>query len=426
VAPLFVERRVDNRAVFGGYAVAVSVLTALVYSGNFPDCFIEGKGLTAFKIGSEYVITLFLLASLYLFYGKRKHFNDRVFFLTVSSIVCTAVSEISFTTYVSVYGFANLAGHFSKLAAFYLIYRAILVTGIKEPFELIFRDLKQAEQALRKSQDTLEEKVRERTAELKASNEKLKDEIAERQRAEKALHRLNRELRAISDCNQALMRATDEQTLLNDVCRIVCDEAGYRMAWVGYPENDNAKTVRAVARAGAEDGYLASAGITWADTEQGRGPSGTSIRSGKSDCIQDFTTDPKAAPWRDSALQRGYRSSIALPLKDEGENTFGILCIYSTEPKAFFPDEVRLLEELAGDLAFGITVLRNRIKRKQAEEDLRKLNEELEQRVKRRTGELEAKNAELENMNKLFVGRELRMIELKEKIKKLESKETVK
>ncbi|MFH0726928.1 MAG: MASE3 domain-containing protein [Pseudomonadota bacterium] len=167
-APLLLERRLNHRAIFGGYAAVVAVLVAMVFSGHFPDCFIEGKGLTSFKIGSEYGITALLLGALYLFFAKRQFFNDRVFVLTAASIVCTAFSEISFTAYVSVYGFANMAGHFFKLAAFYLIYRAILVTGLREPFELIFRELKQAEEALRKSQDSLEEKVRERTVELRA------------------------------------------------------------------------------------------------------------------------------------------------------------------------------------------------------------------------------------------------------------------
>lgn len=195
-------------------------------------------------------------------------------------------------------------------------------------------------------------------------------DITERKVAEEALHRLNRELRAISNCNQTLMRAEDEQTLLNDICHIICDEAGYRMVWVGFAENDDARTIRPIARAGAENGYLEQAGLTWADTELGRGPSGTAIRTGESDCIQDFATEPRAAPWRDSALQRGYRSSIVLPLKDENATTFGVLNIYSKEPNAFTPDEMRLLEELAGDLAFGIMVLRTRTERQQAEEKI--------------------------------------------------------
>ena len=200
-------------------------------------------------------------------------------------------------------------------------------------------------------------------------------DITERKLDEEALHRMNRELRAISNCNETLMRVEDEQALLGDICRIICDDAGYRMAWVGFAENDEAKTICPVAWAGVEDGYLAQAGICWANTERGRGPSGTAIRSGKSSSIQDFSTDPKAVPWREAALQRGYRSSISMPLKDESTNTFGVLTIYSTEPCAFTTEEIRLLEELAGDLAFGIMVLRARIERKRAEENLRLMNE---------------------------------------------------
>src|SRR5271166_1517539 len=199
----------------------------------------------------------------------------------------------------------------------------------------------------------------------------LVSDITERKRAEEALRRLNRELRAISDCNQTLLRATDEQSLLEKICRIVCEEAGYRMAWVAYAEHDEAKSVHRVAWMGAEEGYLASAGITWADTERGRGPTGTAIRSGKSCCVQDFATDPRLAPWREGLLQRGFRSGIALPLKDENDNAFGSLTIYSAQPNTFTPEEVRLLEELAGDLAFGIVTLRSGAARKRAEQALR-------------------------------------------------------
>ena len=190
--------------------------------------------------------------------------------------------------------------------------------------------------------------------------------------AEEALRRLNRELRAISNCNQTLLRATDEQSLLEEICRIVVQEAGYRMAWVGYAEHDEAKNVRPVAWTGIDEGYLANLGITWADTEHGRGPTGTAIRSGETSCVQDFATDPRLQPWRESVLPRDFLSGIALPLKDEHASTFGCLSIYSAQPDAFTSEEVRLLEELAGDMAFGIVTLRSRAARKQAEEALRR------------------------------------------------------
>lgn len=235
---------------------------------------------------------------------------------------------------------------------------------------LAFQDVterKAAEEAVYRRKDELEFMVQKRTAELRANKE--------------ALLHSNRELRALVHCNHALLWADDEETLFNDICRIVCDQAGYRMAWVGYAEQDEAKTIRSVASAGGGEAYLAQAKLTWADTERGRGPSVRAIRTGKSAWIQDFTTAPQAAPWREGAALRGFRSSIALPLKNESANTFGILNIYSTVPNAFTPDEIRLLEELAGDLAFGVTALRGRIARKMAENEIAQLNRELQHRL---------------------------------------------
>jgi diguanylate cyclase (GGDEF)-like protein/PAS domain S-box-containing protein len=195
-------------------------------------------------------------------------------------------------------------------------------------------------------------------------------EKARRERPEEALERLNRELSAVTSCHQTLMRAVDEPNLLAEICRIVCEEAGYRMAWVGYVERDIERSVRPVASAGHDCGYSDAARITWADVERGRGPIGAAIRSGKVVWIQDFEFDPRVAPWRDKALERGYRAGLALPLKDEAGGVFGALCIYAGERDAFTAEEVRLLEQLAADLAFGIQVLRQREARKRMEASL--------------------------------------------------------
>ncbi|MGR8932008.1 MAG: PAS domain S-box protein [Gammaproteobacteria bacterium] len=189
----------------------------------------------------------------------------------------------------------------------------------------------------------------------------------DRIKKEESLSRLNRELHAISSCHQILMRTKDEQALLTGICRTICDEAGYRMAWVGYVDHGPAKNIRPMAWGGNEDDYLKNADISWADTERGRGPGGIAVRTGKTSYIQDFSTDARVNPWRLHAIQRGYRSNIALPLMDDNAETFGILCIYSSLPNAFTSTEIRLLEELAGDLAFGITAQRAREERNRTE-----------------------------------------------------------
>lgn len=247
--------------------------------------------------------------------------------------------------------------------------------------------------------------------------------VLDRLREAAELHRLDRELRAISKCSQVLIRAEDEVSLLDAVCRIICGEAGYSLAWVGYTGNDAAKTVRPVAWAGVDGQYVAEAELSWADdTERGLGPAGTAIRTGKPNAVQDFLTDPRMGPWRESALRCRHRSALALPLKDEDERVFGVLIIYSTQPNVITPQEIRLLEELSDDLAFGIRTLRTREERNRVEKQLRSLNEELEERVRTRTAELLSSNQALERMNRMFVGRELRMKELKAKIKKLEAR----
>ena len=175
---------------------------------------------------------------------------------------------------------------------------------------------------------------------------------------EEKLLLLNRELLAIRDCARAVLHATDELKLLRDVCRIMCNAAGYRMAWVGTVEHDEGKTVRPVAWSGVEDGYLASVGITWADTERGRGPTGTAARIAKSAVIADYASDPIGQPWRARAYQRGYRSSAAVPLLGPGGDVYAVLTVYAARPHSFPSGTVSLLEEIAEDVSVGIGSLR--------------------------------------------------------------------
>ncbi|MCC7424377.1 MAG: PAS domain S-box protein, partial [Planctomycetaceae bacterium] len=184
----------------------------------------------------------------------------------------------------------------------------------------------------------------------------------QRQRSEERLRRSNRALVALGSCNRALIRATAEADLLQQICRIFIEKAGYRLCWVGYAEHDEARSVKPVAQAGYDEGYLEKLNITWADTERGHGPTGTCIRTGRPFAVTDIASDARFALWRPEALKRGYVSCVGIPLISDS-TILGALTIYAAEPNAFSADEMELLTELADDLAFGVMTLRTRAER---------------------------------------------------------------
>jgi len=196
-------------------------------------------------------------------------------------------------------------------------------------------------------------------------------DITERKQTEMAVRKSNRALKVISECNQVLVRATTEADLLQQICDLLVGQGGYRMAWVGFAEQDAVKSVRPAAQAGFEEGYLNTVHITWADAERGRGPTGTAIRTGQPVMARNIPTDPAYGPWRAAAIQRGYASSATLPLM-AGERAFGAVMIYSGQPDAFDAEEIALLTELAGDLAYGITALRTHAARERADAERQK------------------------------------------------------
>ncbi len=156
-APFFIGRKNSARIILLGFALVTGLLLAsILYWHIFPDCYVAGVGLTPFKKASEDLISLILLGALILLYLRRRAFEPEVTALLALSIIFSIASELTFTAYVSVYDFANLVGHLCKIVEFYLLYKAIVVTGLVKPYALIFRDLKSSEQALRAANERLE------------------------------------------------------------------------------------------------------------------------------------------------------------------------------------------------------------------------------------------------------------------------------
>ncbi len=195
-------------------------------------------------------------------------------------------------------------------------------------------------------------------------------DVTGRKQTEVALAKANRLLRTRSASTVALLNANDERSYLETVCQNVVAICGHTMVWVGYAEPDGARRVLPMATAGLDHGYLERAAITWADDEHGCGPTGTAIRTREAVVCQDMDGDNRLQPWRDDALQRGYHSSIALPLI-AGAEVLGALTIYSAERAAFPDEDIDLLREVATDVADGISTLRLRIAHNRIERALR-------------------------------------------------------
>jgi PAS domain S-box-containing protein len=185
------------------------------------------------------------------------------------------------------------------------------------------------------------------------------NDITNRKKKEQELHRANRVLNALGKSSQTMMHSQNEMQFINEVCKILVEDCGHSLVWIGYAQDNKAKTVLPVAHSGFDEGYLANLRVSWADDEYGRGPTGMAIKTGKACLSRNITTDPCFEPWRKDAQQRGYNSSIALPLHSNGK-VFGVLALYSKDVSSFSPDEVDLLTRLSEDLSFGINTIRLR------------------------------------------------------------------
>ncbi|MCX7149459.1 MAG: PAS domain S-box protein, partial [Rhodocyclales bacterium] len=190
---------------------------------------------------------------------------------------------------------------------------------------------------------------------------------------ERRLTYSNRALRVLSAGNRTLLRATGEQELLAEMCRAMVEAGGYRMAWVGYAENDN--KIRPVASWGAEPDFLDGLNIPWDETAPGCAPTGMAIHWGTPVTCNNVQADPDCASWQEWAQRYGYASSLAIPLRVDGA-VIGALNIYAAEPNAFAEDAVKMLSEAADDLAYGIALQRAKAAHERAQAELKRLEQQ--------------------------------------------------
>jgi signal transduction histidine kinase len=147
-ASLMVNRKVNPTKLLIFFTIITTILLSLIFYGLFPVCYVEGKGLTPFKIISEYIINFILLGTILIMYKFRHVYDKRMFMYIIGAIISTMIAELAFTFYVSTYGISNLIGHLFKLIAFFFLYIAIIEIGLENPFRLLFRKLNQTNKEL--------------------------------------------------------------------------------------------------------------------------------------------------------------------------------------------------------------------------------------------------------------------------------------
>ncbi|MDZ7762197.1 MAG: GAF domain-containing protein [Desulfovermiculus sp.] len=203
-------------------------------------------------------------------------------------------------------------------------------------------------------------------------------EVTDYLRSEHMRQRMERALYCLSQCLSAVIYASEESALLEEVCRIAVNTGGYRFAWIGYAEEDEKKWVRPLASAGQGEGYLQEVFVSWSENDpSGNGPIGRAVRTGSPQFSRNIEQDRNFLPWQEPALLRGFHSVAAFPLR-MNSHVLGTLTFYSHED-TFDQEEIDLLAKLADNLSFGLTALRTQKERDEQQAEKRKLSGALEQ-----------------------------------------------
>lgn len=167
-------RQVNQFAVYYGiYAIITAIGLAAIFTGNFPDAFIEGSGLTPFKIISEYVIIAIIVWALFGFRKRREQLSITTLENLYYSYGFAIVSELMFTFYSDPFDVVNLLGHYFKILSVYFVYKAVIQVALKEPQNIIFREIELKKQELEREVIEFENQLLKDLAERKQIEKKL-------------------------------------------------------------------------------------------------------------------------------------------------------------------------------------------------------------------------------------------------------------
>ncbi len=392
-APFFVSRRLRPWLVFLGFAALSTLLVTLTWAGALHIFYIPGVGSTSTEILWDYIIVGTQFLSVGALWRVRKHFDGEVFQRLVVSVFFSIAAEVADDLNTDKYIYGSLIGHYLNVVSYYLVYKALVATGLIRPYDLLFRNLKRSEEELRVAQEDLERRVAGRTLELQAANERLGKELADRQRAVEMRQLILDLQRVIGDKNSV-------RDFLSSVSTFLQERFGFKAVGIryhrdadypyfearGFPEEFVEAEMSLCTPAPGRDGRKNGDRRTIYDCACG------AVIDGKCDpslpfftpngtfwtnCASDLLVTDEAARaivTRGRCVRQGYESIALVPLRI-GDATFGLLQCNDRRKEVFQPDLLAQLERVAENVAASLSRLLSREALQESEDRFRTLVE---------------------------------------------------